>query len=162
MIETTGVTILSCEISSLLYPPVSSEGQKGALGRKPWLSAEVWREQRKRAALEDLDLRRSSGQSASEGWGGTVLCSICHCPEGASSSSSSNSSSSRNALLPLYPKAVVKDPDCAMAFYKHKADSTRITLYGDNETILKSNIFILSSLTTHNYFSLDIMKKMAF
>lgn len=64
MTETTGATTLSREISWSL---LSSEGQKGALGRKPWLSAEVQREERERAALEDLDLRRPRGQFASEG-----------------------------------------------------------------------------------------------
>lgn len=59
MTEITGATTLSCKIPSLLYSLVSSEGQKGALGRKTWLPAEVQREQRERGALEDLDLRRS-------------------------------------------------------------------------------------------------------
>lgn len=49
------------------YLPVPSEGQKGTLGRKPCSSAEVQREERERAALADLDLRRPRGQFASEG-----------------------------------------------------------------------------------------------
>lgn len=61
---------MSCEIPLLLFAPVPSEGQKGVLGRKPWLSAEVQRKQREHAALEDFDLRRAWGQSASEQGGG--------------------------------------------------------------------------------------------
>jgi len=66
MAGTTGATILSCEISSLFYPPVPSEGQTGVPGWKPQLSAEVQREQREHASLEEFDLRRPRGQTALE------------------------------------------------------------------------------------------------
>lgn len=114
---------MSCEIPLLLFAPVPSEGQKGALGRKPWLSAEVQRQQRERAALEDFDLRRAQGQSASEQHRGHSPLQHPSLPRrrapGASSSNSSNSSgtSSRTALWLVCPEAVLKDPHRTMALY---------------------------------------------
>lgn len=117
---------MSCEIPLLLFAPVPSEGQKGALGRKPRLSAQFQRQQREHAALEDLisgGPESSLLQSSTEG---TALCSLCHCPEEEHQELVAVigvtvvvgiPTSSRNALWQLCPEAVLKDPHSAMALY---------------------------------------------